>query len=146
MEENRNFYYSPSACKPFIDRKNRVYISTPDKFISVIDLKNGKTIFRSNEFNSWEAIGLNHIQNLLFIKSIKDTIYALNIDSNFTLKWKNSLDYGIDTNPIHLTEQNGLLFIPAKNGTLYILDSNNGTLINKIKLSNNRLNDVIPIS
>lgn len=144
--ENRNFYYSPSACKPFIDRKNRVYISTPDKFISVIDLKDGKTIYRSNQFNSWEAIGLNQMQNLLFIKSVKDTIYALNIDSNFTLKWKNSLDYGIDTNPIHLTEQNGLLFIPAKNGTLFILDSNNGTLINQIKLSNSRLNDVIPIS
>lgn len=145
--ENKNFYYSPAACSPIIDQQKRILISTPDKFISAIDFDNGKTLWRSNEYNSWESIGINKRKDILFIKSIIDTIFALNIkDSIPNLIWKNGLDYGLDTNPINLVEHQNNLFIPSKNGSLYVLNSENGKLLLKIKLGNSRLNNIIPVS
>lgn len=145
--ENKNFYYSPAACSPVIDNLKRIYISTPDKFISAIDFQTGKTLFRSNEFNSWESIGIDENKSLLFIKGLIDTLYAIDIEnSKNKLKWKTFLDYGLDTNPVPISEKFGLVFIPAKNGILYIVNKNNGKIFDKIFLGNARLNDVIVIN
>lgn len=145
--ENKNFYYSPAACSPVIDNLKRIYISTPDKFISAIDFQTGKTLFRSNEFNSWESIGIDENKSILFIKGLIDTLYAIDLeDSKNKLKWKTSLEYGLDTNPVPISEKFGLVFIPAKNGVLYIVNKNNGKILDKIFLGNARLNDVIVIN
>jgi len=145
--ENKNFYYSPAACSPLIDKLNRIFISTPDKFISAIDFQTGRTLFRSNEFNSWESIGINNQKSLLFIKGLVDTLYAIDIsDSIINLKWKTHLGYGLDTNPIPISESSGMIFLPAKDGTLYIVDEMTGKLIQKFFLGNARLNDVIVIN
>jgi predicted phosphodiesterase len=142
--ENKNFYYSPAVCTPLIDNFNRVFVSTPDKFISGIDFYSGNTVFRSNEYNSWESIGMNESKNLLLIKSLNDTIYALDLtDSIPKLKWKKNLSYGLDTNPIQLSIAKGKVFVPAKNGYLYILDEQNGELLNSFFFGHSRLNDVI---
>jgi len=145
--EYKNFYYSPAACSPVIDKQNRIFISTPDKFISAIDIHTGKTIWRSNEYNAWESIGINQEKNVIFIKSVIDTIFALSlIDSIPKLLWKNGIGYGVDTNPVNLFEAQNKLFIPAKNGTLYILDSKDGHLITKFNLGYSRLNNIVPVS
>lgn len=145
--ENKNFYYSPAACSPLIDKLNRIFISTPDKFISAIDSQTGQTLFRSNEFNGWESIGINNKKSLLFIKSLVDTLYAIDVeDSIINLKWKTYLGYGLDTNPIPISEKSGMIFLPAKDGTLYIIDETTGKLIQKFFLGNARLNDVIIIN
>lgn len=145
--ENKNFYYSPAACSPVIDKLNRIFISTPDKFISALDFQSGKTLFRSNEFNSWESIGIDETKSILFVKGLIDTLYALKTnDSLIELKWKSPLMFGLDTNPIQIKEKAGLVFVPAKNGTLYVLNKCNGNLIDKFFLGNARLNDVIIIN
>jgi len=145
--ENKNFYYSPAVCSPVIDRLNRIFISTPDKFISGIDFNSGKTLFRSNSFNSWESIGIDETKNLLFIKGLVDTIYALSlIDSLPTLKWKSALGYGLDTNPINLTVIDNKVFVPAKNGHLYILEKETGKLVKSFFLGNSRLNEVFLVN
>ena len=145
--ENKNFYYSPAACSPVIDNQNRVFISTPDKFISAIDFTTGKTIYRSNDFNGWESIGIDEKRNSLFIKGLVDTIYALSlIDSLPTLKWKSALGYGLDTNPINITVNGNKVFIPAKNGNLYILEKETGKLLKSFFLGTARLNEILPLS
>lgn len=145
--ENKNFYYSPAACSPVIDRFERVFISTPDKFISGIDFKTGKTIFRSNDFNAWESIGIDEEGKTLLIKSLVDTLYAISLsDSTPKLIWKSFLGYGLDTNPIPLTFVQNKILVPAKNGNLYIVDSRSGKLIDAIFLGNVRLNNIIKLN
>lgn len=145
--DNKNFYYSPAACSPIIDKFDRVFISTPDKFISGIDLKTGRTVFRSNEFNAWESIGIDDDNITLFIKGLVDTLYAISLsDSIPQLYWKSFIGYGLDTNPIPLTFFQNKILIPAKNGNLYVVDSLTGKLINSIFLGNARLNNIIKLN
>jgi outer membrane protein assembly factor BamB len=144
--ENKNFYYSPAACSPVIDKQNRVFISTPDKFISAIDFNTGKTVFRSNNFNSWEAIGIDQQKQILFIKGLVDTVYALSLNGLPNLKWKSSLGYGLDTNPINISVIKDKVLIPAKNGNLYILDRDTGKLLKSFFLGNSRLNEILSIN
>lgn len=145
--ENKNFYYSPAVCTPLADNLERIFISTPDKFLSAIDFHTGRTIFRTNTFNNWESMGIDGKKKLLFIKGLIDTLYALNIqDSTIELEWKTSLGFGLDTNPIQITEKGGLVFVSAKNGNLYTVNKNTGKLIEKIFLGNTRLNEVIPLN
>lgn len=145
--ENKNFYYSPAACSPVIDNQNRVFISTPDKFISAIDFHSGKTVYRNNSLNSWESIGIDDSKSSLFIKGLVDTIYALSLtDSLPTLKWKSALGYGLDTNPINITISGNKVFVPAKNGHLYILEKETGKLLKSYFLGNSRLNEIITLN
>ncbi len=145
--ENKNFYYSPAACSPMIDNQNRIFLSTPDKFISAIDFNSGKTIFRSNNFNSWESIGIDEKKNLLFIKSLVDTIYTLSLSDTIPkLKWKSALGYGLDTNPINISVITNKVLVPAKNGLLYVLDKETGDLLKTFFLGKSRLNEIIPIN
>lgn len=144
--ENKNFYYSPAACSPVIDKQNRVFISTPDKFISAIDFNSGKTVFRSNDFNSWESIGIDEQKQILFIKGLVDTIYALSLYDIPKLKWKSALGYGLDTNPINISVIENKVLIPAKNGHLYILEKETGKLLKSFFLGNSRLNEILLIS
>lgn len=145
--ENKNFYYSPAACSPVIDTKQRVYISTPDKFISVIDFNSGTTLFRTNDYNSWESIGIDETKNFLFIKGLIDTVYALSINDTLPkLKWKSALGYGLDTNPINISTKGERVFVPAKNGFLYVLEKESGKLLKSFFLEKVRLNEVIPIT
>ncbi|MBZ0200105.1 MAG: PQQ-binding-like beta-propeller repeat protein, partial [Ignavibacteriaceae bacterium] len=72
--ENKNFYYSPAACWAVTDGKY-VYVSTPDKFISAVDLLQGTTVWRKNNFVSWESIGITGDGKNLLIKSFIDKFY-----------------------------------------------------------------------
>lgn len=145
--ENKNFYYSPAACSPVIDKFDRIFVSTPDKFISGIDLETGRTLFRANDFNSWESIGIDDERTALFVKGLVDTLYAISLsDSTPQLFWKSFIGYGLDTNPIPLTFFQNKILVPAKNGILYIVDSRSGKLIDAIFLGNVRMNNIIKLN
>lgn len=142
--ENKNFYYSPAACSPVADKFNRIFISTPDKYLSAIDLKTGKTVYRTNEFNCWESIGIDDSKEVLLVKGLVDTLYAIQVsDSIPKLKWKTYLGYGLDTNPVPIFFKKNFVVVPAKNGNLYILDLMKGKLLKTFYLSTARLNDVV---
>ncbi len=144
--ENRNFYYSPAACTPIIDYLNRIVISTPDKFISLVDFLTGQTKYRTNEFNNWESIGIDKSKKVLIIKSLIDTVYAVDLCNNPPkILWKTSLNYGLDTNPIPVFVSMNKVFIPAKNGYLYVLNLKDGSLIDSFYTGSARLNDVIEV-
>ncbi len=145
--ENKNFYYSPAACFPVIDKFDRIFVSTPDKFISGIDLKTGRTVFRSNDFNAWESIGIDDEKKTLFVKGLVDTLYAVSLSgSTPQLFWKSFIGYGLDTNPIPLSFFQNKILVPAKNGNLYVVDSKTGKLINSFFLGNARLNNIVKLN
>ncbi len=120
--ENKNFYYSPASCIPVSDGKN-IYITTPDKYTSAIDLLLGKTIWRKNTFSSWESIGISNEKKRLFIKSDKDKFYIVNAASSSIIKNIN-LGYGLDTSPNEILEFNGNIIFGGKNGIIYLIDKN----------------------
>lgn len=118
--ENKNFYYSPAAVTPVCDGKN-VYVSTPDKFVSSIDLMLGKTNWRKNDFGSWESIGISGDKQKLFVKSITDKLHIVSAKDGRRIK-EIDAKFGLDTMPIEIIEVNGKIFFGTKSGMVYSVD------------------------
>lgn len=118
--ENKNFYYSPAAVWPVTDGEN-VYVSTPDKFISAVDLLQGKTMWRKDDFKSWESIGISEDKYHLLIKSMTNKFYKVSAKDGKLIK-EIDLEFGLDTMPFKPIEWKGKYLFGAKNGNVYIID------------------------
>ncbi|MCL5030964.1 MAG: PQQ-binding-like beta-propeller repeat protein [Bacteroidetes bacterium] len=120
--ENKNFYYSPAACWPATDGKN-VYVSTPDKFISAIDLMLGTTVWHKNIFDTWETIGISDNKENLLIKSYDGNFNIASAKTGKLIK-NIKIGFGIDTMPIDPIEWNSNIIFGSKDGKIYLIDKN----------------------
>lgn len=118
--ENKNFYYSPAAHHPVTDG-SKIFVSTPDKFISAVDLLLGTTTWRKNDFESWESIGISRDKSKLLIKSFMNNFYIVSAKDGKLIR-KIDLQFGLDTMPITPIEWNGNIIFGAKNGIVYLID------------------------
>ncbi|MBI5727075.1 MAG: PQQ-binding-like beta-propeller repeat protein [Ignavibacteriales bacterium] len=134
--ENKNFYYSPAACFPVSDGKY-VYVSTPDKFISKIDLLLGTTVWRHNappkpegkkvkkkdakksEYANWETIGISGDKLTLIVKAMNGRLLYLDAATG-EIKKEFDLGFGLDTTPVTLEEHNGTVVFGVKKGIVYM--------------------------
>lgn len=117
---NKNFYYSPAACTPVSDGKN-VYVATPDKFVSAVDLLLGKTVWRKDNFPCWESIGISSNKENLLIKGYTDNFYVVNAQKGKLVKEIN-IKFGLDTTPVTPLEESGNIIFGSKNGIVYLID------------------------
>lgn len=140
--ENDNFYYSPAAAYPVTDGKN-VYITTPDKHVSAIDVLLGKTIWRKN-VESWESIGIGGDKKELYIKTFKDNVTILNA-KNGKPAATIEIGFGLDTMPTAIYELNGMPLFGTKSGIVYTIDKKNKP-IPLLFLGTARLHTVLPLS
>jgi outer membrane protein assembly factor BamB/predicted phosphodiesterase len=73
--ENDNFYYSPAGCVPATDGK-RVFVCSPDGFVSAIELASGRTAWRT-KCASWESLSLTPDRRSVLVKSRIDEFTIL---------------------------------------------------------------------
>ncbi len=120
--ENKNFYYAPAACQPVTDGKN-VYVTSPDKYVSAVDLLLGTTVWRKKNFNSWESIGISLDKKKLLIKGFTDNFYIVNAQKGKLIK-NIKIGFGLDTMPIKPVEWNNNILFGSKNGNIYLINKN----------------------
>ena len=118
--ENKNFYYSPASCWPVTDGKN-VYISTPDQYVSAVDILQGTTVWRKKDFSNWESIGISSDNNDLLIKSFEDKFYIVSAKTGKIIK-KIDMKFGIDTMPCEPIEWKGKIIFGGKDGMVYLIN------------------------
>lgn len=117
---NKNFYYSPAACVPVTDGKS-VFIATPDKFVTSVDLLIGKANWRKKDSDCWESISLSNDKKNIFIKSINDKFYIIAAKDGKVVKSINC-KFGTDTMPVEPLEIDGNILFGTKTGLVYMLD------------------------
>jgi outer membrane protein assembly factor BamB len=139
--ENKNFYYSPAAVTPVSDGKN-VYVSTPDKFVSAIDLLLGTTVWRKNTFDAWETIQLSRDNEQLYIKGVRDYFYIAAAKDGILLS-KLDIMYGLDTTPSLPLETEDKIFFGSKNGIIYSINKQDYTWQPEVFLGTARIHSLI---
>lgn len=117
---NKSFYYSPAACTPVTNDEN-VYVVSPDKKVTAIDLLLGKTVWQEDKYNAWESIGISDIGHRLFIKAYKDRFHILSAKTGKWVKELN-LNFDLDTMPATPIEWNGNVLFGLKDGNTYSID------------------------
>ena len=141
----KGILYSPAAVWP-VATMDKVFISAPDRYLSCIDAANGSTMWRSREFKVRETIGISEDKNVVFARTMWDTVVAIDPAApELSPIWISNVKYGYDIDPSMPVEKDGTLFFGTKNGFVYVLDSTTGEVKGAHRLSVALINTVVPI-
>ncbi|MEO7443919.1 MAG: PQQ-binding-like beta-propeller repeat protein [Ferruginibacter sp.] len=134
--------YSPAACIPVI-KDSVVYITAPDRYLTAIHIRTGETLWRTNDDAVRESIGLSEDKNLVFGKTMNDTIVAYETNgSRPIVQWKLNAGYGYEHTPSMLIEKNSRIYFGTRSGVVYALDASQKKVKWKYKIDNSMVNTV----
>lgn len=134
--------YSPAACIP-VAADGLVYVVAPDRYISAIDAKEGKTLWRNNDATVRESIGISTDGKWVFGKTMQDTIVAYKASTEKqSAAWKMHVGFGYEHVPSMLIEKGGLVFFGTKSGVVYCIDPVSRRTVWAHKIDNSMVNTV----
>ncbi len=134
--------YSPAACIPVVFN-DVVYIVAPDRYLTAIDFNSGSTLWRTNEATVRESIGISTDGNLIYGKTMQDTIVAFYTNKEKPqLAWKLNAGFGYEHVPSMLIEKDDRVFFGTKNGVIYNIDQGTQKLNWIYKIDNSMVNTV----
>jgi outer membrane protein assembly factor BamB/predicted phosphohydrolase len=124
---------SPAACEP-VCAEGKVFIVAPDRCMTVIDLQTGRQIWRTNQFQVRETIGISDDGERVYVRTMNDSLYALSTRAIYPkVIWSLNAGFGYDINSAQIKEKDGVLFSATKNGLVIAVDGKTGTLLWKFK-------------
>lgn len=139
-------FYSPAACIPVISN-GIVFIVAPDRQMTAIDIESGKQLWRTGKYQVRETIGISEKGDKIFIRTMNDTILALPSSKELQEPmWITDCKFGYDISSAQIIEKDEVIFYPTKNGVIYSLDSSNGKILWKHKITNGYVNTITAIS
>lgn len=139
-------HYSPAAVWP-VAANGKVFIADPQRALTAIDIKTGKTIWRTYRSKVRETVGLSEDKARIFSKTMNDSIVCYSaVSDEPTQVWATNVGFGYEHAPSMQTEKDGLMFGSTKEGLIFALDGKTGAVIWKHKVGNSLINTVIPLS
>ena len=140
-----NRMLSPAAVFPVLGNQ-KVFIVAPDRYATALDTESGEVVWRTDRKVGRESIGISEDQQTLYVKSMNDTVYALDaVGNSLRYRWAMDCGYGYDIAPSPLVESEGLLFLPTDKGTIYALDVHTQKIAWIHKQGNALINSVVPL-
>lgn len=135
-------HYSPASCIP-VAHNGAVYIAAPDRYLTAIDATTGQTRWRTKEGGLRESTGLSADGQVLYGKSMQDTVvaYATGSERRAAL-WKMHCGFGYEHVPSMLIEKDGQVFFGTKNGVVYAIDPKTQKVLWAHKIDNSMVNTV----
>lgn len=142
---SKNSMFSPAMNTP-VAADGVVYIVAPDRYLSAIDADSGETLWRTNEATVRESIGISNNKDVIFGKTMNDTIVAFKTNAvEPELAWKMDVGYGYDHVPSMLYEHSGNVLFGTRNGIIYSIDSKIKKINWAYKIDNSMVNTIRPL-
>ncbi len=143
--ERPGILYSPAACWP-VASDGKVFIVAPDRAMTALDVSTGKEIWRTRNYQVRESIGISQDRKSVFVRTMTDSILALSAIADVpVVEWALNAGFGYDINSAMLSEKNGVVFYGTKNGLLFAVDRQSGSLLWKHRTGVALLNTVVPL-
>ena len=137
--------FSPAACWP-VASQGKIFIVAPDRYMTAIDAKTGKTIWRTNRYKVRETIGISANGQRVYAKCMRDTVFAVNPSSpKPDYLWIKNFKYGYEFANSMIEEKDGIAYFGTKNGLIIAFKGQNGQLLWKHKIDNSFVNTVLPL-
>lgn len=142
-----NRMFSPAQVVP-VFAHSRIYLASPDRFMTVLDEKTGEVIWRYNdpENRVRESIGISEDGNTVYAKTMDGKILAIDATvAERKVKWISSgEDMGYELAPTPVVEKNGIVYVPTDKGLIYAYRSTDGAFLWKYRVSNGLINMILP--
>jgi len=135
--------YSPGNVVPVVNR-DEVFIVAPDRYLTVLSLKDGSEIYRTNEHKVRESCGLSSDGDLFMAKLMNDSIvgYSTN-QTHLDDEWSVHVGFGYEHNPCPLVERDGVVYGGTKNGEVFAVDTQKQLVLWRHKVSNSSINKML---
>ena len=144
--------YSPAAVWP-VKGNGKIFIVTPERVMYSIEASSG--VQQWSVKGGRESIGISADANKVFVKTMKDTVYAVSANTKRpqTL-WRSHVAFGYDIAPTPITtealqkkqnEKDLLVFIPTDKGEIIALNSYDGSVAWRHKFSFALINYIEPL-
>lgn len=134
--------YSPGNVVP-VASKNVVYIVAPDRYMSAIDIKDGKTLWRNNRYKVRESIGISEDKNTIYAKTMNDSIIAVKPSAKgFSLLYALNVGYGYEHNPTPILAKAKTIYLGTREGCVIAIDENARKIKWRIKCGNSGINSL----
>lgn len=139
-------FYSPAVCNPVVS-DGIVFIVAPDRQMTAIEIQSGKEIWRTGKYQVRETIGISEKADKFFIRTMNDTMLALSASKELQEPlWITNCGFGYDISSAQIIEKDGTIFYPTKNGVIYSIDSSDGKILWKYKLTNGFVNTITVVN
>lgn len=137
-----NRMFSAAACYPVVVN-NRVFVVAPDRFMTAIDLKTGKTVWREkkDDYRVRESMGLSKDKKLVLAKTMDGELIGVpNNADNMDISWKAKLKLPYELAPTAIYSNSKYIFVPSDKGLLTAVDPKSGETAWQYKISNGMIN------
>ena len=139
-------HFSPAAVWP-VAAHGKVFITDPQRAMTAISLKTGKTVWRTFQSMVRETIGLSTNKNQIYSKTMNDSVVCYSTISDTPKEiWASNVGFGYEHAPSMQMEKDGIVFSSTKEGLIFALDASTGQVLWKHKIGNSLINTVLPIS
>lgn len=139
-------HFSPAAVWP-VAAEGKVFITDPQRAMTAIDLRSGKTVWRTFQSMVRETIGLSEDKKRVYSKTMNDSIVCFATKGNEPLQlWRSNVGFGYEHAPSMPIECEGVVFGSTKGGLVFALNALDGTVLWKHKVGNSLVNTVVPLN
>ena len=136
--------HSPGNVIPVIS-ESQVIIVAPDRFMTAIDRKTGKNIWRDNKFTVRESMGTSPDRRIAYAKTMNGRVIAVSAVSNkFELLWDCETGIEYDHVACPLLSHGTTLYHGSPKGEITALDTATGVKRWSYKLGNSVVNRFTP--
>lgn len=143
--QRTNDKFSPAAVWP-VSAQGKVFIAAPDRYLTALNAQTGEVVWRTAAHQVRETIGLSHDSQTLFSRCMNDSVLAIRIADQPILKWKTNANYGYDHNPSMLIEKDDIIIFGTKNGVVYAVSADDGSVVWCHKIGNSVINTAAVLS
>ena len=137
-----NRMFSAAACYPVV-ANDRVFIVAPDRFMTAINLQDGKTIWREkkDEYRVRESMGLSYDKKLVLAKTMDGELIGIPNNANcMDISWKAKIKLPYELAPTAIFSNSKYIFVPSDKGLLCAVDLKTGETAWQYKISNGMIN------
>lgn len=138
--EKGGLLYSPAVVEP-VYANGKVFVVAPDRVMSAINIEDGTTVWRSDEFKVRENIGLSQDGQTVYAKTMWDIVCAVStVGDQPKTRWSTAINYGFDIDPSYPVEAKGVVYITTQMGHVYGMNAQSGQLLWEHRIGSNLLN------
>lgn len=142
-----NRMFSPAQVWP-VSTHGRIYLVSPDRYMTVLDEENGEVVWRYNdpEHRVRESIGLSEDGNTVYAKTMDGRLLAIDATHpERVIKWVSSgEDMGYELAPTAVVEKNGVVYAPTDKGLIFAYQASDGSFLWKYRVSSGLINMILP--
>ncbi|MFA5299550.1 MAG: PQQ-binding-like beta-propeller repeat protein, partial [Lutibacter sp.] len=131
-----------------VSSKSRLYFVTPERFLTILEMKSGKTLLRTSKWKVRESMGKSKDGKWFYAKTMNGELLKLPLNDDLELTEENLVNHskvldlkiGYEHNPAPILEINNKIYVGSRKGEVIIVDSEKFEIIKSIHIGNSGVN------